>query len=201
MLQIRIPDIQGGWIAGQHVRLRVFFNGRPFESHPLTILNADSSTTVLPPSSPTSAGITLGARAVGDWTRALNQLAAQHAAQGDLRVTVMLDGPYGGLSFDLGDYETVLLVAGGSGVTFTLGVLDDIVGRVIRHGRAKGEKTRFIKFVWFMRSYGIFYFFSIYVECKLTGCMQAAYLGLRRFSLNLLRHAMERHFQYLSIST
>jgi ferric-chelate reductase len=145
-------------MAGQHVRLRVFFNGRPFESHPLTILNADSATTVLSPSCPTSAGITLGARAVGDWTRALNQLAKKHAAEDGFRVTVMLDGPYGGLSLDLGDFETVLLVAGGSGATFTVGVLDDIVGRIIRHGRAKSEKTRFIKFAWFVRSYGRLFF-------------------------------------------
>lgn len=141
-------------MAGQHIRIRVFFDGRPFESHPLTIINADSSTTALPASFPTSTGITLGARAVGDWSRALNRLAAEDAKGGDVRVTVMLDGPYGGLTFDLGDFENVLLVAGGSGATFTVGVLDDIVGRIVRHGRLKGEKTRFIKFVWFVRSYG-----------------------------------------------
>ncbi|CAE6495235.1 unnamed protein product [Rhizoctonia solani] len=148
MTIVRIPDIQGGWLAGQHVRLRVFFNGRPFESHPLTILNADPATTTLP----ASTGITLGVRAVGDWSRALNRLATDQGADG--RLTVMVDGPYGGLTFDLGDFESVLLVAGGSGATFTVGVLDDIVGRVVRHRRAKGEKTRVIKFVWFVRSYG-----------------------------------------------
>ncbi|CAE6454091.1 unnamed protein product [Rhizoctonia solani] len=148
MTIVRIPDIQGGWLAGQHVRLRVFFNGRPFESHPLTILNADPATTTLP----ASTGITLGVRAVGDWSRALNRLATDQGADG--RLTVMVDGPYGGLTFDLGDFESVLLVAGGSGATFTVGALDDIVGRVVRHRRAKGEKTRVIKFVWFVRSYG-----------------------------------------------
>lgn len=162
-------------MAGQHVRLRVFFDGRPFESHPLTILNANASTTVLPPSSPTSTGITLGARAAGDWSRALNHLAAEHAEGGDVRVSVMLDGPYGGLTFDLGDFESVLLVAGGSGATFTVGVLDDIVGRIVRHGRAKGEKTRFIKFAWFVRSYGMLYAVCFDPTLKvLTECMQVA---------------------------
>ncbi|KAH7345171.1 iron reductase [Rhizoctonia solani] len=154
MTIVRIPDIQGGWLAGQHVRLRVFFNGRPFESHPLTILNADSATTALP----SSTGITLGIRAVGDWSRALNKLATDQGADG--RMTVMVDGPYGGLTLDLGDFESVLLVAGGSGATFTVGVLDDIVGRVVRHRRAKGEKTRVIKFAWFVRSYGCISWFA-----------------------------------------
>ncbi|CAE6520461.1 unnamed protein product [Rhizoctonia solani] len=72
----------------------------------------------------------------------------------------MVDGPYGGLTFDLGDFESVLLVAGGSGATFTVGVLDDIVGRIVRHGRSKGEKTRVIKFVWFVRSYGCISWFA-----------------------------------------
>ncbi|QRW05028.1 nucleoporin-interacting protein NIC96 [Ceratobasidium sp. AG-Ba] len=160
MTLVRIPDIQGGWVAGQHVRLRVFFGGRPFESHPLTILNADSATTALPQSSPTSTGITLGVRAVGDWSSDLHRLAGEHPSGEDVRVGVMLDGPYGGLSLDLGDFESILLVAGGSGATFTLGVLDDIVGRIVRHGRAKGEKTRLIKYVWFIKSYGCISWFA-----------------------------------------
>ncbi|KAG8688706.1 hypothetical protein FRC11_004939 [Ceratobasidium sp. 423] len=154
MTIVRIPDIQGGWLAGQHVRLRAFFDGRPFESHPLTILNADPATTALSPST----GITLGVRAVGDWSQALNRLAKDQGPDG--RIVVMVDGPYGGLTFDLGDFESVLLVAGGSGATFTVGVLDDVVGRVVRHRRAKGEKTRVIKFVWFVRSYGCISWFA-----------------------------------------
>lgn len=69
-------------------------------------------------------------------------------------VQVMLDGPYGGSSVDLGDYESALLVAGGSGATFTLGILDDIVARCVKLGRRNGEKTRRIEFVWCIRSFG-----------------------------------------------
>ena len=68
----------------------------------------------------------------------------------------MLDGPYGGSSVDLGRYESALLVAGGSGVTFTLGLLDDIIGRCIKLGRSRGERTRRIEFVWCIRSFGDF---------------------------------------------
>ncbi|WVR07160.1 hypothetical protein IAU60_004201 [Kwoniella sp. DSM 27419] len=41
------------------------------------------------------------------------------------RVQVMLDGPYGGLKVDLGSYENVLLVGGGSGITFVLGAIEE----------------------------------------------------------------------------
>jgi predicted ferric reductase len=68
----------------------------------------------------------------------------------------MVDGPYGGCSIDIGKHERALLVAGGSGVTFTLGLLDDIVGRCIRLGRRGGERTRKIEFAWCMRSFGQF---------------------------------------------
>ncbi|PSR71665.1 hypothetical protein PHLCEN_2v12518 [Hermanssonia centrifuga] len=72
----------------------------------------------------------------------------------------MLDGAYGGSSVDLGDYESVLLIAGGSGATFTLGLLDDIVGRCIKLGRRGGEKTRRIEFAWCIRSFGCIEWFS-----------------------------------------
>jgi ferric-chelate reductase len=147
-------------VAGQHVQLRVFFAGRVFESHPLTILSAPPSISCL-----ASPGLILGARVTGDWSHALN-LYAQKAkdravnektiVEHDTQVQVMLDGPYGGCSIDLGDFESVLLVAGGSGATFTLGLLDDIVGRCIKLGRQGGEQTRRIEFAWCVRSFGNF---------------------------------------------
>lgn len=175
MLQINIPFCTDGWTAGQHVRLGVFFEGRLFESHPLSIMTAPPSvsclTQVYPP------GITLSARVTGDWSRALNQFArngpvvfsesskASFDDDGLPRpVLVSIDGPYGGCSLDLGRYETVLLMAGGAGVTFTLGMLDDILGRCVRLGRRSNEKTRRIEFVWCMKSFGElveFCFFSL----------------------------------------
>ncbi|KAJ3860273.1 iron reductase [Lentinula novae-zelandiae] len=186
MTLIRIQDCDTNWIAGQHVHLRVFFSGRVFESHPLTIMNAPSNVTCLagPSSTESGRGIILGARVTGDWTRALNNYADsegktiqaqnakwvaekkkaandEHSSLSDqsiplpeVPVQVMLDGPYGGCSLDLGQYETVLLIAGGSGATFTIGVLDDIVGRCARLGRPNNERTRRIEFVWCLRSYG-----------------------------------------------
>lgn len=119
-----------------------------FESHPLTICIAPSATSC----SEGSRGLLLGARVQGPWTRALNELAREQ--EKGVQISVMLDGPYGGCSIDLADYENVLLVAGGSGVTFTLGMLDDLVGRIVKHGRAKGERTRRVEFAWCIRSFG-----------------------------------------------
>jgi ferric-chelate reductase len=110
-------------------------------------------------------GLSLGARVNGDWTSALNAYAVKEKNDYDsmrrekpggsqVRVQVMLDGPYGGCSVDLGRCEDVLLVAGGSGVTFTLGLLDDIVGRCVRLGRRGGEVTKKIEFAWCVKSFG-----------------------------------------------
>ncbi|KAF5329724.1 hypothetical protein D9619_009486 [Psilocybe cf. subviscida] len=139
-------------------------------------------------------GMSLGVRAVGDWSRAINAYAKtvgeemrEEARYRDEKTTpqtvdssspsppskpsavakltpvpvqVTLDGPYGGCSIDLGEYETVLLFAGGAGATFTLGLLDDIVGRCVRQRRRGGEKTRRIEFAWCVRSFGSIEWFA-----------------------------------------
>ncbi|KAG1809121.1 iron reductase [Suillus subaureus] len=158
MTLIRVHNCDDGWLAGQHVRLRVFFSNRVFESHALTILSATPSHSCL-----SSPGFLLAARNDGDWTRALNNYTRKeqerlqiNKSEGDSAafVQVMLDGPYGGSSVDLGLHESVLLIAGGSGVTFTLGLLDDIIGRCVKLGRSQGERTRRIEFTWCIRSFG-----------------------------------------------
>lgn len=161
MTLIHIPHVQGGWIAGQHVHLRVLFNSRIYESHSLTIANAPSSMSALGEVHP--GGITLGARACGDWSRELNALAQSgEKGNGMERVSVILDGPYGGATLDYGTYESVLLVAGGSGITFTLGILDDLIGRIVKLGRPHGERTRRITFAWYIRSFGAISWFERY---------------------------------------
>ena len=158
----------------------MFFNGRLFESHPLTIANAPPSTSILG-----SRSLTLAARVRGDWTRALNAFAQDEHARLNLGsekldskkkqlvgvpVQIMLDGAYGGCSIDLGEYESVLLVAGGSGATVTLGLLDDIVGRCTKLGRPHGERTRRIEFVWCVRSFGCIAWFGDALRALALAC-------------------------------
>ena len=148
--------------------MRVFFSGRVLESHPLTILNATPETSCLSTSASVASGggAIFGARVNGDWTKALHNYARRAAderaknleikcATPEVPVLVMMEGPYGGCSIDLGVYESVLLFAGGSGATFTIGMLDDLVGRCVRKGRRFGEITRKIEFAWCVKSYGM----------------------------------------------
>lgn len=194
MTLIRVPFCSDGWIAGQHVRLRVFFSGRILESHPLTILAAPPGTSCIKESLDIGGGgLVFGASVKGDWTRALNQHATlmaeelvrteakessragdQEKSEGSLsrrarqpelpQLQVMIDGPYGGSSIDLGRYEHVLLFAGGSGATFSLGLLDDIVGRCVKLGRKNGEITRRIEFAWCVRSFGTLSWFTTFLS-------------------------------------
>jgi hypothetical protein len=125
-------------------------------------------------------GIILGARVMGDWTKALNEyalregngiqsLASSSSTSGSLPqgpipvpVQVMFDGPYGGCKLDLPSFERVLLVAGGSGVTFAVGVLDELVAACClseAKGKEKekaGVRTEKVDFVWCTKSFGTF---------------------------------------------
>lgn len=46
------------------------------------------------------------------------------------------------------------LLAGGSGVTFTLGAFDNFVGRIVCRGRHGGERMHQIEFAWCARALG-----------------------------------------------
>lgn len=165
MTVVEVIGCDDGWLAGQHVRLRVFFSNKAFETHPFTILSAPPAQSCL-----SNSGMVLAARVNGDWTQALNdftrheqdklQFSEKRGDERGVPVHIMIDGPYGGSSVDLGQYETALLIAGGSGVTFTLGILDDIVARCVKLGRRSGERTRRIEFVWCIRSFGHILWFS-----------------------------------------
>lgn len=145
--QIHIPDCDAGWLGTQHVRLRVLAGLSIFESHPLTITNAAGGS---------PRGITLYAKVAGDWSRRMQALArdsgyealpnedekSPEASMG-VGVKVLIDGPYGGLSLDMASYSTVLLIAGGSGITFALGAAEETM-------RQRQSSVR-IQLVWVVR--------------------------------------------------
>ncbi|KAL1413525.1 hypothetical protein Q8F55_001299 [Vanrija albida] len=164
---IHIPDCDAGWLPTQHVFIRVFRGAGLFEAHPFTITNAPPNVLGGP------RGITLYAKVAGDWTRRLHNIASdctsietgddyeereafiKAEAEGKIApghdhpgrcVTVMIDGPYGGLKMDLGEYETVLVVAGGSGVTFLLGTIEEALSR-----RKAGKGPDNVDVAWVVR--------------------------------------------------
>jgi ferric-chelate reductase len=121
-------------------------------------------------------GITLYVKVTGDWTRAVNTLAREPgyrlsmegkdeglddeeeeglmmAQEQVSNVKVLLSGPYGGLKLDMAQYQSVLLVAGGSGVTFMLGCIEECLVRkadLKRRGRGE-EGPRKVECVWVVR--------------------------------------------------
>ncbi|WWC70327.1 uncharacterized protein I206_104277 [Kwoniella pini CBS 10737] len=144
LTMIHIPDCDSGWLPTQHVFVRVMKGSGIFESHPFTITNAPST-----PFSASPRGIILYAKVAGDWTKKIHNLARDVTIEiGDdelvveekekflkeeksgfdhpgRKTQVMIDGPYGGLKIDLGQYENILLVGGGSGITFILGAIEE----------------------------------------------------------------------------
>lgn len=143
-----MPSLRSGWRAGQHVRIRIPALGLRlgYEGHPFTIASA-----------PDTEGLVLMCKNTGDWTRALHNLASQGtdksnesgsgAASTD--VSVIVEGPHGGMGNTLlPSFSSVMLIAGGSGITHSLGLAHDLVSRastgVIR--------ARTVDLVWIVRS-------------------------------------------------
>lgn len=108
------------------------------------------------------------AKVTGDWTRAVNALArapgykivgGEDDEDGALvresvtSVRVLLSGPYGGLKLDMASYGSVLLIAGGSGVTFMLGCIEECLTRKreLRTSGRPGRGPRKVECVWVVR--------------------------------------------------
>ncbi|TKA53737.1 hypothetical protein B0A53_03779 [Rhodotorula sp. CCFEE 5036] len=137
---------------------------RPFEAHPLSIATvAPKDAVSLASESGVPRGIELYARSCGPdtWTGDLHRYVVEAARPLPVRarsttasapsprsnksrkvyIPCLFEGPYGGIPAHespsiQNDTETVLLVAGGSGMSFVLGVLNSIVGRRLATGKA-----------------------------------------------------------------
>lgn len=103
----------------------------------------------------------------------------------------MLDGPYGGCSVDLGTYETVVLVAGGSGITFTLGLLDDLVGRCVNLGRRGGERTRVVEFIWYIRDFCTYFLSMILFTRRPHPSMPASFSWFKAMLMDVAQLATD----------
>lgn len=135
---------------------------RPFEAHPLSI--ATAPTGLAADGTGLERGIELYARScgAGTWTDDLHRFVVASEAisaarrptpkKRKTRMLCLLEGPYGGLPAYssplalLEDTESLLLVAGGSGMSFVLGVLDELVGR-----RLGAQKRGRVDVVWVVR--------------------------------------------------
>ncbi|WVQ82201.1 hypothetical protein IAT38_004329 [Cryptococcus sp. DSM 104549] len=166
LTMIHIPDCDAGWLPTQHVLLRVLSGSGIFESHPFTITNAPSTAFSASPRGIILYAKIAGdwtrklhdlarnveAMEVGDDLEEKERFLAKRDREGGegggkswggmdhpgKKVQVMIDGPYGGLKMDLGEYENILLVGGGSGITFILGSIEEAL-RVREKGRGPSK--------------------------------------------------------------
>ncbi|KAJ5636118.1 uncharacterized protein N7484_009431 [Penicillium longicatenatum] len=149
-IRIASPRIKK-WSPGQHIFLSIPKLGLG-QSHPATILSTPSSH---------NNDLVFLLRAHRGFTRRLIhsakssstnliektedtrtvQIAGQHLS--------LLGGPYGGSQSDFAAFDTVLLISGSTGVTFTLSILLDIAQRV----KTQKLPVRRLVFVWVIRTF------------------------------------------------
>ncbi|KAJ7749260.1 hypothetical protein DFH07DRAFT_555851 [Mycena maculata] len=141
LTRIEIPYINKGWRAGQHVRIQVLSralgNTGWAQVHPFTIASESNS----------QEGMVLMCKKTGTWTQKLFATAAVgQPEQGVGRnVKIVVEGPYGGPGFAMfNSYSASVFIAGGSGITFALSAVQELIQRDLR-----GEsRVRVIELVW-----------------------------------------------------
>ena len=141
-VKVTIPT-QMKWSPGQYVYLRM-----PgisiFENHPFTIASLCSN------DFPSEYGeqyrdMTLVFRPFGGFTRKVLNAALEKGPYKTYRA--FIDGPYGGMTRDLASFNTVVLFAGGSGITAIISQLLDLIKKM-RDGKAV---TKQIHVVWALK--------------------------------------------------
>ncbi|GLB41559.1 putative FAD-binding domain containing protein [Lyophyllum shimeji] len=129
MVRVRIPTKTLNWAPGQSYFVRFLDLGvHALTSHPFTVTSL-----------PSSSVLEFHVRVREGTTARLASFAESGKTS-----AVMLDGPYGGVHGSLGAYDRVVLLAGGSGVSFTVPLLLDLLKGLAE----KRVRTKHIHFLW-----------------------------------------------------
>ncbi|OJT05986.1 Ferric/cupric reductase transmembrane component 2 [Trametes pubescens] len=148
------------WTPGQTAFLTMpGVSGFPLEAHPFTIASVDARYQLNGVSSPTvgdaeKAGPPSGSDATPYWKELVFLINVREGftkrlaqiAQAGGKVKVLVDGPYG-FSPNLDHDDTVVLVAGGSGVSFSLSTFLGVLSHV-QNGKSRCRK---LVFIWSIR--------------------------------------------------
>jgi len=140
--RIEVPQINAGWRAGQHVRIRVLSTAMGItgwaESHPFTIASVSGG----------AEGLVLMVKKSGDWTSKLFDFAKSGGymdAGVGRNVNIVLEGPYGGPGHAMfHSYSAAVFVVGGSGVSFALSAIQDLIAKDLR-GQSR---VKIIELIW-----------------------------------------------------
>ncbi|KAF9483940.1 hypothetical protein BDN70DRAFT_903886 [Pholiota conissans] len=140
------------WTPGQHAYVILpTISNLPFEAHPFTIASI--------PESGKQCSVVFLIRGRSGFTQRLRQHAIKDHGN---RVPAFLDGPYG-CPPDLTAYTTCILIAGGSGISYTLPLLLNLVRENARGG---SSAVRRVVFVWAVRD-------AVHLKWISTTLMQA----------------------------
>lgn len=128
--KITLSKPPAGAVAGKHCfvwipRIRLL------ESHPFTIAS-------------TSAGLEFVVNAYDGFTRDLHRYAAENPGA---RLMASCDGPYGTFPEPMA-FDKVVLIAGGSGATFTFGLAVNMLEKM------GSDSTKDIVFIWAVKKHG-----------------------------------------------
>ncbi|KAF8625150.1 hypothetical protein AX15_005535, partial [Amanita polypyramis BW_CC] len=159
--RVEIPMLNSGWRPGQHVRLRILTMslGRLgwMESHPFTIASAPVNSR-RHGRAVGEEGLILMCKKTGGWTGRLFDMAKKSAyieagavggADIGKTVMVMVEGPYSGPGHAIyASYSGVVMVIGGSGITFALSVLQDLVQKDLQ----AQCRAKFIELIWMVQN-------------------------------------------------
>ncbi|OAV98148.1 hypothetical protein PTTG_08587 [Puccinia triticina 1-1 BBBD Race 1] len=178
LTRIEVKGINDGWRAGQHVFLRVLKGRQIFEKHPFTIANAPNSSTPYgstdhllivakaagdfteriyslagQPRENSSDNVGLESNLPSPIEMKDESKGCTVIVQGNLSPSVtsyhvLVDGPYGTFFTDMTRYRTVLLCAGGSGFTYCMAALEDVIGQAVK---SRKSITKQVHVVWSLR--------------------------------------------------
>ncbi len=149
-VQVPIKHVQR-WKPGAHVFLKILHLGL-IQSHPATIASV--------PSSHNNDLVFILKRHKGFTNRLLGSASAstsnspqtkqEGAATFQRSYRAQIDGPYGGSHADFAAFDTVLLIAGSTGVTFILPQLLDIAHRA--SSSSQRLPVRRLEFIWVVKN-------------------------------------------------
>ncbi|KAF7156364.1 hypothetical protein CNMCM6106_009631 [Aspergillus hiratsukae] len=148
--RIRVSNRQiKSWASGTHVLLSLPRFGYP-QAHPATILST--------PTSHNGEMVFILRAYRGFSNRIYNAAASDVLSKSDTQSVerqakpsylALVNGPYGSSLPDFACFDTVMLISGATGVTFTLSILLDLAQRATLDGRKL--PVRVIRFIWIIR--------------------------------------------------
>lgn len=163
------------WAPGQHFLINIPSVSR-FTTHPFTTCSIFQQ----PPLEERLAVIVFLVRAKNGWTKDLWDTVAYHCIRGrtsiptetpppqtflpsyGLLMKMNIEGPFGSsVRAAWGSYSTVVIVVGGSGVSFGMSVLEYLCRSISGHDLERSSrrldnkfKTQRVRFVWLVREFG-----------------------------------------------